>query len=44
MGGGAGATERTKAEETVTRATVFRLEPLWPDLEVSETGGEMIID
>ncbi len=28
----------------MTRATMFRLEPLWPDLAVSKTGGEMIID
>ncbi len=44
MGRGAGATQRTQAEETVTGDTMFRLEPLWPDLAVSETGGEMIID
>ncbi len=44
MGRGAGAAQRTQAEETVTGATMFRLEPLWPDLVVSKTGGEMIID
>ncbi len=44
MGGGVGAAERAKAKETVTGATMFRLEPLWPDLAVSKTGGEMIID